>query len=49
MIQCEICHETGDYNCGYCDLGNPCLGCDDYDIENDECKSDGGCADDSEK
>ncbi len=37
---CDYCYE---HNCKYCSLANPCLGCEDYDIENDECISDGGC------
>ena len=36
MNICEICKEY---------RGNPCLGCADYDIENDTCKSEGSCAD----
>ncbi len=43
MDQCEICHEVGGDDCKYCSLGNPCYGCDDYDIEHDTCKSNGGC------
>ena len=38
---CEFCEE----DCKYCYLGNPCLGCTDYDEEKDICKSNGGCAD----
>ena len=45
MTQCEMCEEMGNHDCKYCSLGNPCLGCKDYDAENDKCKSDGGCAD----
>ena len=42
---CEICKEYRGNDCKYCQLGNPCLGCADYDIENDTCKSEGACAD----
>ena len=45
MTQCEMCEEMGNHDCKYCNFGNPCLGCKDYDAENDKCKSDGGCAD----
>ena len=45
MNVCEKCAEMGIENCKYCSFGNPCLGCEDYDIENDTCKSNGGCAD----
>lgn len=47
MNPCEIFygHEAVDcpYSCRYCALGNPCIGCDDYDIENDTCTSEGAC------
>lgn len=47
MDACGSCYEQGiidcKYNCRYCALGNPCLGCADYDIENDACTSKGGC------
>ena len=45
MNICEICKEYRGNDCKYCQLGNPCLGCADYDIENDTCKSNGACAD----
>ena len=45
MNICEICKEYHGNDCKYCQLGNPCLGCADYDIENDTCKSEGACAD----
>ena len=45
MNICEICKEYRGNDCKYCQLGNPCLGCADYDIENDACKSEGTCAD----
>ena len=35
MNPCEICVEQ---NCDYC-----CMGCIDYDAENDECTSNGAC------
>lgn len=44
MSQCDICEEMGVNDCKHCSLGNPCLGCVDYDEENDTCKSNGGCA-----
>lgn len=44
MTQCEICEEMESSDCKYCSLGNPCLNCEDYDVENDTCKSNGGCA-----
>lgn len=43
MTQCEECQEIGECDCKHCSLGNPCLGCKDYDAENEICKSDGGC------
>lgn len=49
MTQCEICQEMGNYDCQFCGLGNPCLDCEDYDIKNDMCKSNGGCGDDKTK
>lgn len=45
MTQCEMRQEMGDYDCKYCSLGNPCLGCADYDPEEDCCTSNGGCYD----
>lgn len=46
-ITCRISIESGQCDgvndCKYCRYGNPCLGCDDYDVENDSCKSYGGC------
>ena len=44
MSQCDICEEMGVNDCKHCSLGNPCLGCVDYDEYNDTCKSNGGCA-----
>lgn len=44
MDQCDICEEMGLNECLYCSLGNPCYGCDDYDIKNNTCRSNGGCA-----
>lgn len=38
---CDFCI---DKNCMMYPCGNPCLGCEDYDSENDTCKSNGGCA-----
>lgn len=42
---CELCEEFGDHDCKLCNFGNPCIGCNDYDIVNDYCKSHGACAD----
>ena len=33
---CEYCEE---HNCMHCYLGNPCIGCMDYDEDTDTCKS----------
>ena len=44
MFICDICDEMGTKNCRRCNLGNPCLWCEDYDIDNDICTSDGACA-----
>lgn len=49
MNQCDICAEMGIMDCKMCRLGNPCLGCEDYDLENDTCKSKGGCGADREE
>lgn len=43
MDVCEICIEWGNQHCEHCQFGNPCLGCSDYDEDNDICISDGGC------
>lgn len=40
MFPCDICE---DRDCMNCTIGNPCLGCLDYDWENDVCLSNGGC------
>lgn len=45
MHVCDICEEIGDCDCMHCVWGNPCLGCLDYDEQNNICKSNGGCAD----
>lgn len=41
---CDYCdgHITGE--CKVCGLGNPCLSCTDYDVFEDRCTSNGGCA-----
>lgn len=44
MNRCDICQEEGINDCKNCKFGNPCYGCDDYDIENNSCKSKGACA-----
>ena len=41
---CFQCADLGDDDCMMCPLGNPCLGCEDYDQINHVCKSNGGCA-----
>lgn len=41
---CLQCIESGYSDCMICPLGNPCLGCEDYDQINHTCKSNGGCA-----
>ena len=43
MNLCEICMEMGQDDCENCYLGNPCIGCDDYDEVKHTCKSDGAC------
>lgn len=40
---CDICIELGMNNCINCTLGNPCLGCEDYEEDTITCKSGGGC------
>jgi len=40
---CDFCI-SDECDCIMCKLGNPCLGCEDYDQINDVCKSNGGCA-----
>lgn len=42
---CELCKEYGDCGCKRCNLGNPCIGCADYDETHDLCKSNGACGD----
>lgn len=42
MNVCDICDQEAGA-CRFCEFGNPCLNCEDYDFENDTCKSDGGC------
>lgn len=53
MDACELCYGYEDldckYRCKYCYLGNPCIGCADYDIENDTCTSEGACGDPANK
>ena len=41
---CDECENWGVDVCKLCYLGNPCLGCEDYDEEKDTCKSKGGCS-----
>lgn len=40
---CDFCI-SDERECIMCQLGNPCLGCEDYDQTNHVCKSNGGCA-----
>lgn len=47
MITCEFCDDIS--HCRDCSLGNPCLGCEDYDAEDDACYSDGGCGREDER
>ena len=39
----DICLYCEEHNCMACREGNPCLGCSDYDRDNDTCISNGGC------
>ena len=39
---CDFCM-SDECDCIMCKLGNPCLGCEDYDQINYVCKSNGGC------
>ena len=41
MDKCDYCTE----DCMMCYLGNPCLGCKDYDEYAQSCKSNGACGD----
>lgn len=45
MNQCDVCEEMGCKDCQNCYLGNPCLGCKDYDSLTHQCISNGACAD----
>ena len=46
MNVCDYCEiSEGGRNCKTCSYGNPCLGCEDYDLEHDTCISKGGCGD----
>ena len=49
MDTCELCREYGDHDCKRCNLGNPCIGCADYDMWNDTCRSKGACGDPDKK
>lgn len=49
MEQCDICMEMGCDDCMNCYLGNPCLGCKDYDKEKEECASNGACGERKEE
>lgn len=43
MYPCDICEAMGLVNCRHCYLGNPCIGCTNYDEKNDVCLLNGGC------
>ena len=45
MSPCELCEEYGGHACKRCNLGNPCIGCADYDMRNEMCTSEGACGD----
>lgn len=49
MNLCDLCEEYGDHDCKHCNLGNPCIGCSDYDMLNDTCTSEGACGDPDKK
>ena len=42
---CDRCEDAGCKNCENCSLGNPCIGCTDYDEKTHQCASNGACAD----
>lgn len=39
----DICERCEDRDCEVCGLGNPCLGCEDYDANLKTCTSHGAC------
>ena len=41
----KLCAECDERDCIHCSLGNPCIGCSDYDEAHDLCKSNGACGD----
>lgn len=44
MHVCDRCNfEEGSDACMMCSFGNPCLDCDDWDVEHQLCLSNGGC------
>lgn len=49
MHQCDICEEMGCKDCENCYLGNPCIGCTDYDERNHTCRSNGACGGEAEE
>lgn len=50
MDSCLMCdYAIGSDMCYGCPFGNPCLGCNDFDIEHNNCLSYGGCAKPYEK
>lgn len=42
MNVCDICDQDPGA-CRFCQFGNPCLNCEDYDFDNDKCTSNGAC------
>ena len=49
MNPCELCEEYGIHDCKRCNLGNPCIGCTDYDMRTETCTSEGACGDQANK
>ena len=39
----DICDYCEDRDCMNCSFGNPCLDCEDYDREKQDCTSKGAC------
>ena len=41
---CDWCDtENGSEECLFCSWGNPCLGCEDWDMDSFTCRSNGAC------
>ncbi len=45
----NVCDHCEMNDCMYCPLGNPCLGCEDYDEINNVCTSNGRCGEQIEE